>query len=108
MIGSKQQQENLAEYSDLTENRYKDIEEGEEICSKCDGTGVIPSTENPSELASVCWKCNGNGKVDWITNAMGQPRQSNYSSSGIGFASTSGYGIVKNALSVITTGKNQV
>ncbi len=42
------------------------LEEGEVICSKCNGKG-----DNGN--ASTCSKCNGKGKLDWVSNAMGQP-----------------------------------
>jgi len=91
-----------------------DLKEGEVICSKCEGRGSLPSKFNPYELASICPKCGGEGKVDWITNAMGEKKReplygsSSYGNMGISSSynycgSTSGAGlpVVKNPPAVI-------
>jgi len=39
------------------------LNEGEVICSKCNGS---KNYEN-----NICPYCIGKGKVDWVTNAMG-------------------------------------
>lgn len=40
---------------------------GEEICPKCDGSGIKLKL---SEFLSKCPKCMGNGKLDWISKLM--------------------------------------
>jgi len=46
-----------------------DLEEGEVICSKCKGKGLILHNDI-KKMDYNCGKCNGTGKTDWITNAM--------------------------------------
>lgn len=53
------------------------LNDGELLCNKCNGTGLKPHDqnlcyENSVEAVPFCTKCNGSGKVDWITNAMGE------------------------------------
>lgn len=57
-----------------------DLEEGEVICSKCNGKRRI-ITDKPkwwqlrlTEIESLCPKCFGDGKLDWIENAVGKKR----------------------------------
>lgn len=50
------------------------LEEGELICSSCGGRGYHPSAQQWNTVASTCRKCGGDGKVDWVTNAMGTPK----------------------------------
>jgi len=40
------------------------LKEGEVLCSKCKGKGLIENTYH-------CDKCDGVGKLDWVSNAMG-------------------------------------
>jgi len=47
------------------------LEEGEVICSKCEGEGCTPYL-GYQYAQFTCSKCNGEGKTDWITNAMGE------------------------------------
>ncbi len=66
-----------------------ELKPGEIKCNKCNGSGKYctshvhslpehnhsnPHNHNLSSYAaeSICAKCNGAGKVDWITNAMGE------------------------------------
>ncbi len=71
-----------------------ELKEGEVLCSSCKGRGYHPAKQDWNMMASTCQKCSGEGKVDWVTNAMGiQKRPNLYGSSSYGFSSTSGYGI---------------
>ncbi len=45
------------------------LEEGEVMCSKCEGRGCTPFVDKQT-CQEVCSKCNGEGKLDWISNAM--------------------------------------
>ena len=48
------------------------LEEGEVICSKCEGERRISiSNEYYSSYIITCPKCHGIGKLDWVSNAMG-------------------------------------
>ncbi len=67
MIGLKKQQENKIDYLD-------NLDETEMICDKCNGKGIIPPKLNSNAWPSICTKCQGDGKVDWISNIMGKPR----------------------------------
>jgi len=52
------------------------LEEGEVICSLCDGTGVTFITNDywmEGEYEVPCYQCDGEGKTDWVTNIMGVP-----------------------------------
>ncbi len=57
------------------------LEEGEYICSECEGRGSIPSKLRPNILAAMCKKCQGAGKLDWIENIVGKPPVSSAGSS---------------------------
>ncbi len=46
------------------------LEEGEYICSQCNGTGNLSNTP----IFGTCPKCSGDGKVDWIENIVGKDR----------------------------------
>ncbi len=48
------------------------LEEGEVICSKCEGKGqfFIVVRDDEYKYHTECNKCNGEGKLDWITNIM--------------------------------------
>jgi hypothetical protein len=52
----------------------EDLEEGELICSKCNGVGFLNKieSENTSIYKDTCPKCQGSGKLDWIENVMGK------------------------------------
>ena len=43
------------------------LNEGEIICPKCDGTGNTKGNE-----FRFCDKCFGEGKLDWVSNVMGK------------------------------------
>lgn len=47
-----------------------ELEEGEVICPRCNGTGYDPNqgTYWPKQY---CKKCRGNKKIDWIENIVG-------------------------------------
>ena len=45
------------------------LEEGEVICSRCEGRGCSPFF-SIQEAQETCPKCNGEGKLDWVSNAM--------------------------------------
>ena len=50
------------------------LEEGEVLCSKCHGEGVvwrvtIETIQNKEDF--LCKKCLGSGKLDWLENMMG-------------------------------------
>jgi len=48
------------------------LEDGEMICSKCNGEGeVLP--QNSHFGVEFCDKCHGDGIVDWVDNIMGKP-----------------------------------
>ena len=44
------------------------LEEGEIICSECNGTGV----NRHGTFEYVCSKCQGDGKLDWVENVVGK------------------------------------
>jgi len=54
------------------------LEEYEEICSKCDGTGEIDSIITDDDppihfgISNICSKCDGTGKLDWLENIFGK------------------------------------
>lgn len=63
-----------------------ELNEGEVICDKCDGEGLIPEQidneitirgfiyKNPDFKFKMCDKCCGFGKLDWIENVVGKTR----------------------------------
>lgn len=68
------------------------LNDGEMICKKCKGTGKYFSSVSEHQhnhtlhhnhgyssyaAETVCSICNGSGKVDWITNAMGEGKRLN-------------------------------
>ena len=71
------------------------LNDGESVCKKCNGTGqcFFSTSETPQHnhslnhnhnspsygTVNVCSKCKGFGKVDWITNAMGEGKNLNNS-----------------------------
>ena len=56
----------------ITEN---DLEEGEVICTRCEGGGSWPQKFLEEEKAAYyrCPKCHGDGKLDWIHGVTGKP-----------------------------------
>lgn len=42
---------------------------GEEICQGCKGTGVSAINDH---WQIQCRKCHGEGKIDWISNVIGE------------------------------------
>jgi hypothetical protein len=44
------------------------LEEGEEKCSYCNGSGYDETDDNNFYI--LCLQCGGKGKVDWVTKAM--------------------------------------
>jgi len=44
------------------------LNEGELICDECEGTGY---SRKVNIICFKCPKCDGKGKLDWVTNAMG-------------------------------------
>ncbi len=73
----------------MDNNKLK-LEEGEYICSECEGRGSHPSNQNPNTMASMCRKCQGAGKLDWIENIVGKPPISSGSSSSSSASMSSG------------------
>ncbi len=55
-----------------------ELKEGEVICDKCNGSGVIRTTEQRGKhfypIKTFCEKCHGDGKLDWIENVTGKRR----------------------------------
>jgi len=50
------------------------LEEGEVLCNKCHGEGVVWRVTKKTILGSEtgeCEKCLGYGKLDWLENMMG-------------------------------------
>lgn len=94
LIGLKKRQEKATGYSKRTEGPDEIegmiLEEGEEVCSSCKGRGYHPSKQDWNTMASTCQKCNGEGKVDWISNAMGIPKRHYNHASSSYFYGTSG------------------
>jgi hypothetical protein len=65
------------------------LEDGEIICDKCEGTGVV----SPEIFFTICPKCQGEKKLDWISAITGVKPKSitsgGCSSSGASMSSTS-------------------
>lgn len=62
---------------------YVELEEGEQFCPKCDGSGRVPKRNG--KYASIrfaaelnCDKCLGDGKIDWIERATGKKQKQIY------------------------------
>ena len=52
------------------------LEEGEVICDRCQGTCHEPNSNDNDELCTeICGKCFGHGKLDWIENIIGKVRK---------------------------------
>lgn len=50
------------------------LEEGEVICNKCEGKGILLNSKiDFSFMDETCPICNGEGKTDWISNAIEPP-----------------------------------
>jgi DnaJ-class molecular chaperone len=47
------------------------LKDGEVICSKCNGEG---NCKFNNDVCIWCSRCQGTGKVDWISNAMGDSK----------------------------------
>lgn len=50
------------------------LEEGEVICSKCNGGGYERDDSNFAKY-DTCSRCLGEGKLDWIENIVGKVRE---------------------------------
>jgi hypothetical protein len=54
-------------FNEILQYKIKpNINEGEDYCKRCKGTGVFKD--------GICEKCWGAGILDWIDNAMSKPR----------------------------------
>jgi len=72
LIGSKKRQEK-SESQDSDTKEKVHLEEGELICDKCEGEGVIIYSNIDESYADLtCDKCAGTGKVDWVENIVGK------------------------------------
>lgn len=50
-----------------------DLKPGEVICDKCDGSGIIQTTDKKFFIHKrQCDQCKGDGKLDWIENVVGK------------------------------------
>jgi len=58
---------NLKEGEEICNRYIMELEEGEMVCDKCEGTGWM----NHHWADLPCEKCNGKGKLDWIENIVG-------------------------------------
>lgn len=67
-----------------------ELQEGETICDKCEGTGRDPNHNHPWNWTNICPKCQGEKKLDWISRATGVAPKDPYSMPGL--ASSSGCG----------------
>jgi DnaJ-class molecular chaperone len=75
------------------------LEEGEVICSRCNGEGFTAFVDI-QQAQVTCPKCNGAGKLDWISNAMGERPKSIPPNGNICIGYKAGYNI--------TTGCNNI
>lgn len=48
------------------------LKEGEYLCSKCDGHGVVILIEDSAPKITICERCDGKGKYDWLEYATGR------------------------------------
>jgi antitoxin component HigA of HigAB toxin-antitoxin module len=49
----------------------RELKEGEEVCQKCKGKGVIINSDKSMMFADyTCTRCGGSGISDWVSNAM--------------------------------------
>lgn len=72
LIGSKKRQEKKESQGNDTRANIH-LEEGEMICDKCEGEGVLIFSKIDISYADVtCDKCAGTGKVDWVENVVGK------------------------------------
>ncbi len=76
------------------------LEDGEVICSRCEGRGNIKNEGNSYLHYTSCPKCHGEKKLDWISNAMGELPTPKYSHGNILIGYQAGHNI--------TTGSNNV
>lgn len=54
-------------------NMFIYIDEGEELCPKCNGKGIVPLKEvfKTKKVRNLtCSRCYGKGKIDWVQKAM--------------------------------------
>jgi DnaJ-class molecular chaperone len=59
---------------------YVVLEEGQEFCRKCGGSGLVrknrydkrPFPPVPKNHMLVCDNCLGEGKIDWVEKATGK------------------------------------
>jgi DnaJ-class molecular chaperone len=57
--------------------KYIVILDGEKVCSKCKGKGVVLEKnffKMDKSMALKCSDCLGDGKLDWVDVAMGKSR----------------------------------
>jgi len=47
------------------------LKDGEELCDKCEGSGLEPQDGPQPWYRANCSKCQGEKKVDWISNITG-------------------------------------
>lgn len=52
---------------DRQNKRYEKLEEYEEECKECKGSGK----SKPTVWFNICEKCGGKGKIDWIDKVKG-------------------------------------
>lgn len=59
------------------------MNEGEYLCKKCNGAGLVPRSNinfngpvlNRKKITLICSECLGEGKLDWIEKATGKNTQ---------------------------------
>ncbi len=78
--------------TDLRYNKFKKIHlklnEGEEFCKRCDGSGMVKSAKSYPGLIKkhgllLCIDCMGDGKIDWVEKATGKRRKNSESVGGM-------------------------